>query len=139
GDADGKHNAVQAVDVDAQRADHLAVAGAGTYHHAQAGAPKHPVQQYCDQQADGGNEQAVDRISHDLAQRNGAGQPVWSGHAMHVVAHGQTTQFFKDQNQAVGHEHLLQMIAAIQETEESPFQEITQNGGQQQTAQDGDE
>lgn len=45
---------------------------------------------------------------------------------MHFVAEREAAQFLEDQNQAVGHQHLLQMVARIKKTEQQFFQQIAE-------------
>jgi hypothetical protein len=40
--------------------------------------------------------------------------------------------FLEDQDQAVGHQHLLQVLALVQEAEEGPLQHVAQDHGQHQ-------
>ena len=54
---------------------------------------------------------------------------------MHVVTDEHAAQFLEDQNQPVRHEHLLQVLALIQEAEKPPFQQITQQHGQHEPDQ----
>ena len=58
---------------------------------------------------------------------------------MHIVAHEDGAQAFKHQNQAIGHQHLLQVIAFVEKTEECPFEKIAQHHGQHHTDQQHDD
>jgi hypothetical protein len=80
-------------------------------------------------------EQAVHRVGHQLAQRHRAGQPVGRLHAVHVVAHQQRAQLLEDQDQRIGHQHLLQVVAFVQVAVEGPFQQVAEQRRQQQPGQ----
>src|SRR3546814_6418489 len=86
------------------------------------------------QQAHNGNEQAIYRVGHDIAQLYGACEPVGRGYDVHIVADRQAAQFFEHQDQAVGHEDLLQIIAVVQKAVESPLNEIAQDIAEEQTS-----
>ena len=120
----GKHHAVQKLDINAQRLHHLAVGAARADHHAQAGAGEHKVHAQRQRQAHARDKQAVDGVGHHVSQRNAAVQDVGRRHAVHVVAHQQAAQLFKHQNQTIGHQHLLQVFAFVQEAEKRPLQKI---------------
>jgi hypothetical protein len=138
--AGGSQLALRRADVDAEAARHVAVAGAGTDHHAQAGAVDHPVQAAGDHQAGDGGEQVVGRIGHHAAQRHAAGQPLRRLHAVHLVADQDAAQLLEHQDQRIGHQDLLQVVALVEETEEHPFQHEAEQGREQHAGhQHGDE
>ena len=61
-------------------------------------------------------------------------------HAVDVVADQKAAQFLKDQNQAVGHQHLLQVFTLVEEAEEGPLEHIAeQNREHQADRQRGEE
>jgi hypothetical protein len=49
-------------------------------------------------------------------------------HAVHVIAHQQRARFLEDQDQRVGHQHLLQVVAFVQVAVEGPFQQVAEGG-----------
>ncbi len=46
---------------------------------------------------------------------------------MHIVVDQDAAQFLEDQDEAVGHQHLLQMIALIQVRNEQPLEHVSEN------------
>jgi hypothetical protein len=50
--------------------------------------------------------------------------------AVHVVAHEDGAQLLEHQNEPVGHEHLLQVVALVKVAEEGPFEHVAEDGRQ---------
>jgi hypothetical protein len=67
--------------------------------------------------------------SQDLGRRN----PV------HVVADDQTAQFLEHQDQAIGHQHLLQMLTLVEEAEEGPLEHIAEQHREHEADRQGRE
>ena len=77
---------------------------------------------------------------HHAHEGEAAGQPGRLFHAMHIVVHKDGAQAFEHQNQAVGHQHLLQVITLVEKAEEGPFQKIAEHHGDKYAEQQhGDE
>jgi hypothetical protein len=93
---------------------------------------EHEVHAQRQRQAHAADEQPVDRVGHHLAQRQVPARMVGRLHAVHVVTHEQAAQFLEHQDQAVGHQHLLQVLTLVQEAEERPLQHIAQQHRQHQ-------
>ena len=77
------------------------------------------------------DEHPVHRVAHQLAEREGAGQPGRCLHAVHVVADQQPAQLLEDEDQRIGHQHLLQVLALVEEAEEGPLQQVAEQHRQQ--------
>src|SRR4051812_8258347 len=75
GDAAGEDDAVEAPDVDAEAAHHVAVAGAGADHHAEPRPVDHRIERERDDEARRRREDAVPRVLHQAAEAKAAGEP----------------------------------------------------------------
>ena len=66
-------------------------------------------------------------IGHQLAEAKAAGQPGRRGDAVHVVADEEAARFLEHQDQGVGHQHLLQVVALVEEAEERPLEQVAED------------
>src|SRR6187399_914808 len=114
-DAAGEDDAIQAPDVDTEAAHHVAVARAGADHHAEPRAVDDGVERERDDQARRRREDAIPRVLHQAAEMEAAGQPFRRRDAVHVVAESEAAQLLEDEDQRVGEQHLLQVVALVEE------------------------
>ena len=56
-------------------------------------------------------------------------------HAVHVVADEQAAHLLEDEDQRVGHQHLLQVFALVEVAEEHPFEQEAEQRRQQHADQ----
>ena len=71
------------------------------------------IEQACDPEANGGDEQTIDRIGKRLCEGNGKIEQRGHGHAMDFVAEENTAQLLENQNQTESEQYLIKMIASV--------------------------
>ena len=64
-----------------------------------------------------------------LAQLHTAIEPGGHRHTVHVVVDQDAAQLLEDQDEAVGHQHLLQVVALVQVRHEQPLEEVSEDHG----------
>jgi len=109
--AQREHQPVQQIDIDAQRLHHLAVGAACADHHPQ---PRPLDQQGTWQRRARGKpptSQTVDRVAERLGERDRSAQQRRHGHPVHVVRRRPRSSVPRTSGQAVGEQHLVQMVA----------------------------
>ena len=115
-----------------EAAHHVAVARAGADHHAQPGAVDDRVQRRPRRRC---TRPTRTRRYHGYAisspSAKAAGEPRRRGDAVDVVADEQAAQLLEHQDQRVGHQHLLQVVALVEEAEERPLEQVAEHRREQ--------
>ena len=73
------------------------------------------------------HEQPVHRVGERIGERQRPVKDVGHVDAVHVVADDEAAQFLEHQDQAVGQQHLLQVVALVQVAEQRPFENDAQH------------
>ena len=76
-------------------------------------------------------------IAHQSAERKRAGEPGGRGDAVHVVADEEAAQLLEDEDQPVGQQHLLQVVALVEEAEERPLEQVAEGDREHDAERDG--
>ena len=82
-----------------------------------------------DDQANSGDEQTVDRIGKRFGERDRKIEQRRHRHAVDFIAEKNAAQFFEDQDQAEGEQHLIEMIALVKPAENRRLQQETDAEG----------
>ena len=111
--AEREDQAVQRLDVDAERRHHRRVGGAGADQHADAGPVDQPVEADRDREADDDDREAVGGVGV-AEQVDGAGEPLRRGHVDRRRAPDHPDQLVEEQDQAEGRQHLVEVVTAVE-------------------------
>ena len=122
-DAQREHEPIDQLDVDAKAGHHLAVRRAGPDRHAEPRAGDEPIHAESEHDAHAGNPQPVHRIGQRLGQADRRGQERGHRHAVHVVTPDDTAQLLGHQDQAVGEQHLVEVVAAVEPADQQPLEQ----------------
>ena len=98
----------------------------------------HVIERHRENDAHGRDEQPVNRITQCLAQLHGIIEHRRNRDAMDVVVDENAAQLLEDEDQPVGQQHLLQMIALVELREQRPLEKQAEQDGQHDPKDDGD-
>ena len=81
------------------------------------------------------DDDAGDRREHAVPRDSDISSPrrklpasqAGAGDAVHVVADEQAAHLLEDEDQRVGHQHLLQVVALVEEAEEHPLEQVAEH------------
>ena len=115
--ANAEHGCEQQPDIDAERADHLAVRGAGADQHAESGPRDQPVQAECDETADDDDEHAVAWIDDAERQCERRIEKVGQRNRHACRPPDQPHGLVEEQDKAKRRQHLVHMATCIERTQ----------------------
>jgi hypothetical protein len=88
------------------------------------------VERERDDEARRRREDAVPRVLHQGAEAKAAAEPRRRRHAVDVVADEDRAQLLEDEDERVGQQHLLEVVALVEEAEERPLEQVAEDRGE---------
>ena len=120
--AEPEHQRVEQLDVDAERADHFPVGGAGADQHADAGSHHHEIEHQRDRERDHDDGEPIGRIEHAGNDLDRHRQPRRQRQRQARRAPDQPHRVVEKQDQPEGRQHVIEMIAAVEMPQRDEFQ-----------------
>ncbi len=114
GGTEPEYEGVEELNIDAERADHLAVGGTGADQHADARAHHQRIQQERNRQRRQNDNQPIERVVDSRQNLNRAEHLRRERQRQAGRPPDQPHQFVEEQQQAEGAEHLVKVIASVE-------------------------